>query len=69
MTLFDRTRVLLGTMGVTKSFWIEIVRITYYVVNRFSSITIELKKPMEIQISKLVDYSSSYFLLSCICNI
>ena len=56
-TLLERTRAMLRTMGMTKSFWIEAVKIVYYVINRSASTAFDLKMPMEMWIGKPVDYS------------
>ena len=56
-TLLERTKVMLKTANLVKSFWAEIVKIAYYVINRSPSTAINLKTPMEIWIDKSADYS------------
>lgn len=56
-TLLERTREMLRTTGMTKSFWVEVVKIACYVIDCSPSMEITLKTPMEIWTGKLVDYS------------
>ena len=56
-TLLDRTRAMLRTAGLAKSFWAEAVKTACYVVNRSPSTAIELKTPMELWSGKPANYS------------
>ena len=56
-TLLERTRAMLRTISLAKSFWAEAVRIACYVINRSPSTVIDLKKPMEMWTGKPADYS------------
>ena len=57
-TLLERTRAMLRTAGLAKSFWAEAVRTACYVINRSPSTAIDLKTPMEMWKGKPGDYSS-----------
>ena len=57
ITLLERTRAMLMTASLAKSFWAEAVRITCYVINQSPSTAIDLKTPMEMWTSKPTDYS------------
>ena len=57
-TLLERTRVMLRTTGLAKSFWAEAAKTACYVINRSPSIAIGLKTPMEMWNGKPIDYSS-----------
>ncbi|RDX89733.1 hypothetical protein CR513_28502, partial [Mucuna pruriens] len=46
-TLLERTRAMLQTAGVAKSFWAEAVKTACYVINRSPSTAIGLSTPME----------------------
>ncbi|KZV50819.1 hypothetical protein F511_09877 [Dorcoceras hygrometricum] len=56
-TLLDRTRGMLNTAGLAKSFWAEAVKTTCYVINRSPSVAIDLKTPMEVWTGQPADYS------------
>jgi transposase InsO family protein len=56
-TLLERTRAMLKTAGLGKSFWAEAVNTACYVINRSPSTAIELKTPMEMWTGKPADYS------------
>lgn len=43
-----RVRVILKIAGLVKSFWVEAIKITYFVTNRLPSTAIDLKMPMEM---------------------
>ena len=58
ITLLERIRAILGATGLTKSFWVEAVNTTCYVINRSNSTAIELKTPMEMWTGEPVDYSN-----------
>ena len=51
-------RAMLKTVGLPKTYWAEAIETACYIINRSPLIAIEMKTPMEMQISKLVDYSS-----------
>jgi len=57
-TLLERTRAMLQTAGLAKSFWAEAAKTACYVINRSPSTTIGLKTPMEMWNDKPADYSS-----------
>ena len=57
ITLLEKTRAMLKTTDLAKSFWAEAVNTACYVINRSPSTTINLKTPMEMWTGKLVDYS------------
>src|ERR1044072_4585693 len=57
-TLLERTRAMLRTAGLAKSFWAEAVRTACYVINRSPSTAIDLKTLMEMWKGKPGDYSS-----------
>jgi len=57
-TLLERTRAMLRTARLPKSFWVEEVKIVSYVINQSPPIAIHLKTPMEMWNGKPVDYSS-----------
>ncbi|KZV36173.1 hypothetical protein F511_29175 [Dorcoceras hygrometricum] len=59
-TLLDRTRAMLNTAGLAKSFWAETVTTAYYVINRSPSVAIDLKTPMEVWTGKPADYSRAH---------
>jgi hypothetical protein len=42
--------------GLSKMFWVEAVKITYYLVNRSSLIILKLKTSSEVWSSSLTDY-------------
>lgn len=46
-TLLERTRAMLRTAGLAKSFWAEVVKTACYLINRSPSSAIGLKTPME----------------------
>ena len=56
-TLLERTKAMLKTASVAKSFWAEAVRTACYVINRSPSTAIDLKTPIEMWTSKPADYS------------
>ena len=56
-TLFEKTRAMLKTTNLAKSFWAEAVNTSCYVINRSPSTAINLKTPMEMWTGKPVDYS------------
>lgn len=56
-TLLDRTRAMLRTAGLAKSFWAEAVKTACYVINRSPSTAIDLKTPMELWTGEPADYS------------
>ena len=56
-TLLERTKAMLRTASLAKSFWVEAVRTAYYVINRSPSTTIDLKTPMKMWTDKPTDYS------------
>uniref|UniRef100_A0A2N9IBB7 Integrase catalytic domain-containing protein n=1 Tax=Fagus sylvatica TaxID=28930 RepID=A0A2N9IBB7_FAGSY len=47
-TLLERTRAMLRTAGMAKTFWAEAVKTACYVINRSPSTAIDLKTPMEM---------------------
>ena len=57
-TLLERTRAMLRTARLPKSFWAEAVKTASYVINRSPSIAIDLRTPMEMWNGKPVNYSS-----------
>ena len=57
MTLTERIRVMLRTVGLSNSFWTEAAKTACYIVNRLPSTTIGLKTAMEMWIGKSADYS------------
>jgi hypothetical protein len=57
-TLLERTRAMLRTAGLAKSFWAEAVKTACYMINRSSSTAIGLKTPMEMWNKKPGNYSS-----------
>ena len=57
ITLLEKTRAMLKTVDLAKSFWAEAVNTACYVINRSPSTTINLKTPMEMWTGKPVDYS------------
>ena len=59
-TLLERTRAMLRTTSLAKSFWAEAIRTACYVINRSPSTAIDLKTPMEMWTSKPADYSRSH---------
>ena len=56
-TLLEKTKAMLKTADLAKSFWVEVVNTTCYVINQSPSTAINLKTPMEMWTSKPVDYS------------
>ena len=56
-TLLEKTKAMLKTTDLAKSFWAEGVNTACYVINRSPSIAINLKTPMEMWTGKPVDYS------------
>uniref|UniRef100_A0A2N9GLP2 Gag-Pol polyprotein n=1 Tax=Fagus sylvatica TaxID=28930 RepID=A0A2N9GLP2_FAGSY len=56
-TLLERTRAMLRTAGMAKTFWAEAVKTACYVINRSPSTAIDLKTPMEMWTGKPADYS------------
>ena len=61
-TLLERTRAMLRTAGLAKSFWVEAAKTACYVINQSPSIVISLKTPMEMWNGKPTDYSSIHVL-------
>ncbi|KOM25686.1 hypothetical protein LR48_Vigan153s000800 [Vigna angularis] len=57
-TLLERTRAMLKTTGLAKSFWAEAVKTACYLINRSPSTAIGVKTPMEMWKGKPADYSS-----------
>ena len=57
ITLTERIRVMLRTIGLPNSFWAEASKTVCYIVNRSLSTTIGLKTPMEMWTGKPFDYS------------
>ena len=57
-TLLERTRAMLGTAGLEKSFWAEAVNTACYVINMSPSTAIGLKTPIEMWNGKKADYSN-----------
>nr|KYP42748.1 Retrovirus-related Pol polyprotein from transposon TNT 1-94 [Cajanus cajan] len=57
-TLLERTRAMLRTAGLAKSFWAEAVKTACYLINRSPSTAIGLKTPMEMWNGKPSNYSS-----------
>ena len=57
-TLLERTRAMLRTARLPKSFWAEAVKTASYVINRSPSTAIDLRTPMEMWNGKPVNYSS-----------
>ena len=53
-------RAMLKTTGLPKTYWAEATKTAYYIINRSSSTAIEMKAPMEMWTSKLIDYSFLY---------
>ncbi|KAL3834104.1 hypothetical protein ACJIZ3_008840 [Penstemon smallii] len=56
-TLLERTRAMLRTAGIAKSFWAEAVNTACYVIIRSPSTAIDLKTPMEMWTGTPTDYS------------
>jgi len=48
-TLLERTRTMLRTTGLAKSYWAEVVKTACYVINRSPSTAIGLKTPIKIE--------------------
>jgi len=57
-TLLERTRAMLRTAGLAKSFWAKAVKTACYVINRSPSTAIGLKTPMEMWQGSPPNYSS-----------
>ena len=57
-TFLDRTRAMLRTIGLAKSFWAKAVKTVYYVINQLPLIAISFKTQIEMWNGKPVDYSS-----------
>jgi len=57
-TLLERTRAMLGVVGLQNSFWAEAMNTAYYVINRAPSTIIKLKTQIEMWTRKKVDYSN-----------
>ena len=57
ITLLEKTKAMLKTVDLAKSFWAEAVNTACYLINRSPSTTINLKTPMEMWTGKPVDYS------------
>ena len=57
ITLLEKTRAMLKTIDLAKSFWAEAINTACYVINRSPSTTINLKTPIEMWTGKPVDYS------------
>ena len=51
-------RAMLKTVGLPKTYWVEITKIVCYIINRSSSTTIEMKTSLEMWIGKPKNYSS-----------
>ena len=51
-------RAMLKTVGLPKTYWVEATETACYIINKSPLIAIEMKTPMNMWISKLVDYSS-----------
>ena len=51
-------RAMLKTVGLPKTYWVEITKIACYIINRSSSTTIEMKTSLEMWIGKPTNYSS-----------
>ncbi|RDX85715.1 hypothetical protein CR513_33044, partial [Mucuna pruriens] len=58
ISFLEKTRDMLRTMGLAKSFWAEAVKTACYVINRSPSTAIGLSTPMEVWNGKPADYSS-----------
>ena len=56
-TLLERTRVMLRTASLAKSFWAEAVRTACYVINQSPSTAIDQKITMKMWTDKPTDYS------------
>nr|GEW28861.1 Gag-Pol polyprotein [Tanacetum cinerariifolium] len=56
-TWFERSRAMLATTRLEKSFWAESVNTACYVINRSSTTAVELKIPIEMWTQKPVNYS------------
>ena len=57
-TLVERMRAMLKTVGLPKTYWVEATETACYIINKSPLIAIEMKTPMNMWISKLVEYSS-----------
>ena len=57
-TLLERTRAMLQTARLAKSFWAEGVKTACYLINRSPSTAIGLKTPMEMWKGKPAEYST-----------
>lgn len=57
-TLLERTRAMLRTAGLAKSFWAEVVKTAYYTINRSPSSVIGLNTPMEMWKGNRIEYST-----------
>nr|KYP38721.1 Retrovirus-related Pol polyprotein from transposon TNT 1-94 [Cajanus cajan] len=56
-TLLEKARCLLSNDGLTKSFWVEAMNTTCYLVNRSPSTAIGCKTPIEVWSTKPANYS------------
>ena len=50
-------RAILKTARLPKTYWAEAAKTIYYIINWSTSTTIEMKTPMEMWISKPVNFS------------
>ena len=53
-------RAILKTARLPKTYWAETTKTACYIINWSTSTTIEMKTPMEMWISKPVNFSSLY---------
>jgi len=56
--LVDRARCMLSNVGLTRTFWVEAVKTTWYMINCGPPSCIKLKTPYELWSRKLFDYSN-----------
>nr|GEY95986.1 hypothetical protein [Tanacetum cinerariifolium] len=60
ITLLERTRRLLLSVGLDRSFWAEALNMACYLINRSPATAIDCKTPIEVWCGKPVDYSKLY---------